>query len=73
MITDRTDVAARFSRLRPRADADPTLRRTDEFGASVGHYLHGHDLKVQADLFRVTDPTTARPARQVRVQMQLFF
>lgn len=44
----------------------------DEHGVGVTRYRHGHDLKLQADFFRVTDPAVDRKVIQSRRQMQLF-
>ena len=73
MITARTEVTARYSRLVPRSGADPTFVKSEELGAGLNYYLHGHDLKLQADYFSVTDPTLGRRTPQARVQLQLFF
>lgn len=73
MVSARTEVTARYSRVMPTRTADPTFQVGDEAGGGLSHYLHGHDLKVQGDFFRVTDPVLNRPVRQGRVQMQLFF
>jgi len=74
MVTTRTELTSRYSHLAPSGAApDPTVRVGDEVGGGVGYYLHGHDLKIQGDYFRVTDPVLEQPVRQMRVQMQLFF
>ncbi len=73
MITARTEITARYSHLVPRPAADPTFVASDELGAGLSYYLHGHDLKVQGDYFSVTDPTLGRRTHQARVQLQLFF
>lgn len=73
MLGTRTELTARYSHLAPARGTDPGFVGTDEAGAGLSHYLRGHDLKVQADGFRVTDPIARRPALQARLQLQLFF
>lgn len=73
MLTSRAELTGRYGALTPQAATDPTFQASHEAGAGLGYYLHGHDLKVQGDYFRVTDPVLVRPVRQARVQMQLFF
>lgn len=73
MMTPRLDVVARYSRLVPHRGTDPTLLRASEIGGGAGYYIAGHDLKVQGDVFRVTDTTSGRHILQVRTQFQLFF
>ena len=73
MLTARNEITGRYSRLDPREGADPALVDADEVGAGVNHYLQGHDLKVQADYFRVTEPALRRRVNQARIQLQLFF
>lgn len=74
MVAARTELTGRYSHLAPSGAApDPTVRIGHEVGGGVGYFVHGHDLKIQGDYFRVTDPVLDQPVRQVRVQMQLFF
>lgn len=73
MVSSRTELSARYSRLNPRAGTDPAFADANELGAGVSYYLHGHDLKVQGDVFGVTDPALRRPVAQARLQLQLFF
>ena len=73
MMTPRLEISARYSRRLPRDGTDPTLLRAEEVGAGASYYLRGHDLKVQADVFRGTDPTLGLEAWQARTQFQLFF
>lgn len=74
MATRRSEITARYSHLMPiESSVDPTLVRTDEAGAGLGLYLHGHDLKVQGDYFTYDEPAHARRTHQARIQFQLFF
>lgn len=73
MLTARTELTGRYSHLAPRRGEQAAFPTSDEAGGGLSYYLHGHDLKVQGDFVRVTDPTLARPVRQVRTQLQLFF
>ena len=73
MLTARTEITGRYSRLDPREGSDLALVDADEVGAGVNHYLQGHDLKVQADYFRVTEPALRRRVNQARIQLQPFF
>lgn len=73
MVSSRTELSGRYSRLNPRAGTDPALAEANELGAGVSHYLYAHDLKVQGDVFRLTDPALRRPILQARLQLQLFF
>ncbi len=73
MVSSRTELSARYSRLNPRAGTDPAFVDAHESGAGLSHYLHGHDLKIQGDVFRVTDQAQRRSNRQARLQLQLFF
>ena len=73
MVSDRTELTARYSRLRPSAGTDPSLVDARELGAGFSYYITRNDLKIQADYFRVTDPATVRSVHQARAQFQLFF
>lgn len=74
MVSARAELTARYSHLTATGTAvDPTFRTGDETGGGVSYYVHGHDLKVQGDVVRVTAPAVHRPVRQARVQLQLFF
>lgn len=73
LLTTRTEITARISRLDARGATDPTFADANEAGVGVSRYLYGHDLKFQGDAFRVTDPARGRRATQLRVQLQLFY
>ncbi len=73
VVATRWEVTGRFSHLVPDRGTDPTFTRAREMGAGVSYYLHGHDLKVQGDYVRVTEPASGRTTQQGRAQLQLFF
>ena len=73
MVATRWEITGRFSHLVPDPEADPTFTRARELGAGVSYYLQGHDLKVQGDYVRVTEPASGRTTQQARAQLQLFF
>lgn len=72
MLTPRLEGVVRASRLRPEAGTDPTFVEASEQSAGVSYYFRQHDLKLQADVGRVTERRTDR-GHQARVQFQLFF
>ncbi len=73
MVTNRLEISARYSRLLPSSGTDPTFVSSRELGGGLSYYINRHDLKIQGDYFRVTDPATARGVHQGRVHFQLFF
>jgi len=73
MVGARWEVSGRLSTLVPDRGTDATFTRAREVGAGVSYYLHGHDLKVQADYVRVMEPANGRTTQQARAQLQLFF
>lgn len=73
LLTSRSELTGRLGVLEPHTGSDPLLVGADEIGVGMSHYLHGHDLKVQGDVFRVSDRSAGRTAAQVRLQLQLFF
>ena len=73
MITDRIELTARYGRLQPSAETDPTFFDARELGGGFSYYIRRHDLKIQADYFAVTDTATGRGVHQARGQFQLFF
>jgi hypothetical protein len=73
MVTRRLEAAVRYSWLVPAEGTDVTFVGQREAGGGLSYYLSGHDLKVQADYFRVTDPASAHSVHQARLQFQLFF
>lgn len=73
MVSQRIELTARYSHLAPRSGSDPAFVASDELGAGLSYYLHGHDVKVQGDYFSLSDATSAQRTQQARVQLQLFF
>jgi phosphate-selective porin OprO and OprP len=73
MVTDRLELTARYARMQPEDGTDPTFVTSREAGAGVNYYIAGHDLKVQGEYFRLTDPATSRGSHQARIQFQVYF
>ncbi len=71
-FTSYLDAQVRWGELFPIGEGSP-VARSRELGASVGWYPYGHDLKLQADYFRLSTDDLAVGRHQVRVQAQLFF
>jgi len=73
MLSRRLEVTGRYSRLQPLVNnADDSFVAAREYGAGLGYYLQGHDLKLQGDISDVEDRASRRHA-QARLQFQLFF
>lgn len=73
MLSARAEVSGRYSHLAPRSGSDDTFVEVDEAGGGLSYYVRGHDLKVQGDVFVLTEVATNRRSTQGRVQFQLFF
>lgn len=71
LVTDEVEVVARWGELRPLGRSAVQLQR--ETGGGVNWYVHGHDLKLQADYFYLWSARLADGDHQARVQLQLFF
>lgn len=71
-FTSYLDAQVRWGELFPLGDGSP-VARSRELGGSIGWYPFGHDLKLQADYFRLSGEDLAVGRHQVRVQAQLFF
>lgn len=74
LVFPRVDASLRYGEVRPFDDAGP-MDRDREIGGGLGWFVMGHDLKIQADYFRLLfdrdDDLAARD--RVRVQTQIYF
>ena len=67
------EVAARYGVIRGNGTIT-NLPDEDELGVAVSHYFAHHNLKIQADVFRLYDPVAFSTGEtQVRIQMQAAF
>jgi hypothetical protein len=58
----------------PSAEAAAVSSEQQEFGIASNYYFSGHDYKLQADLRKIDDRSTADEDEvEVRVQMQFTF
>ncbi len=71
-FTTYLDAQVRWGEVFPIGEGSP-VARSRELGVSMGWYPFGHDLKLQADYFRLTGEDLSVGRHQVRVQAQLFF
>ncbi len=74
-VAPGVEIAARYGSLAPlEGDAvHDSMERRQELGGGVGWYPRDHDLKWQADLFRLADRSFADGSWQLRTQLQFWF
>ena len=71
LVPRRVEVAGRFGAWRPAAAAAATR---GELGLVGGYFVNGHNLKLQADVRRLSGVTAdERATHEVRVQLQVVF
>ncbi len=73
MLTDRVELAGRYSELHPREGTDPSLVETHELGAGTNLYLNGHRFKVQLGWFGVYQETFADAQHTAHLQLDAMF
>lgn len=67
-------IAVRYGQVRGRPTAETSLGHADEIAAGPSWYVHGHDVKLQADYTRRWDPDDATSAEHlIRVQLSAGF
>ncbi len=78
LIDGHLEPSLRYGEVRPLDTSNAKLQRDREIGGGLSYYFHKHDLKIQADYFRLL--TDADPAGvnvlerdRVRIQGQVFF
>ncbi|MFO0597663.1 MAG: porin [Myxococcaceae bacterium] len=70
-VTDWLELTARVGEVRPFAGTDPAFGRQREVGGGLNGFLHGHDLKLQADYFWLDDGVGRDGRHQVRLLAQV--
>lgn len=74
MFGPHLGIMTRYGDLVPDEGTDPDFERQREIGGGPSWYVHGHDLKLQADWFYLpTGDDGSGGSHQVRTQVQLRF
>ncbi len=72
-LTDRLEVAARWSHTVPIGPTDPSLREGHEAGAGLTFHAHRQALRVQTDYAYLFGDDPEQGRHQMRLQVQLLF
>ena len=72
-LTDRLEVAARWSHVVPLGATDPAVREDHEAGAGLTFHAHRRALKVQTDYAYLFGDAAEQGRHQMRLQVQVLF
>ncbi len=68
------EFALRWGEIRPAKETDPNLVYSREAGGGFSYYFSRHNLKWQADYFKLTgNPDRLADSHEFRIQLQLFY
>ena len=68
------ELTARWGEFKPWEGTNPEIKLSREMGGGISYYFSKHNLKWQADYFKLSgDPTLTIGTYEIRTQLQLFY
>jgi phosphate-selective porin OprO and OprP len=68
------ELTARWGEFKPWEGTNPEIKLSREMGGGISYYFSKHNLKWQADYFKLSgDPTLTIGSYEIRTQLQLFY
>jgi hypothetical protein len=74
LFTNNWEITARWGETKPWDGTNPNVKYGREAGGGISYYFSKHNLKWQADYFKLNgDPALNIGSYEIRTQLQLFY